>query len=123
VPDTQSEDLKDRIVHYAEQLGRLVGTVKGKTDDLLDHNALAENLKSIRDGAADLLKELTPPQLRKTSPARKASSKAVQRDPLVAAPGKRHRAHVKSARGVKHSDQRISRLKAATMKGPRRGRG
>ena len=42
---------------------------------------------------------------------------------MVHALGKRHRPPPPSSRGIKHSDQRISRMKAATMRGRRGGRG
>jgi len=42
---------------------------------------------------------------------------------MVSAAGKRHRPPPPSVHGVKHSDQRISRMKAAMMRGRRGNRG
>jgi hypothetical protein len=131
-----ADDLEDRLVHYSEQLGWLVGTVQAKTEGWLDRAALTENLTRIRDGATDLLSHLTsvsspngatrkggakPRALNRT---RKANARAVVRSAsLVAAPGKRHRPPAAPTPSVKHSDERLSKLKAANMKGRRGGRG
>jgi uncharacterized membrane protein YccC len=116
-----SDDFDDRVVQYAERLGRLIGTVQAKTEGLLDRAALAKNLENIRDGAADLLTRLTPSTPAQKRSTRKPSPRATARDAsMVAAPGKRHRTPPKPVHGIKHSDQRISKLKATQMK---RGRG
>lgn len=111
-----SDDIRERLAHYAEQLGSLAGTVKGAADGLLDRAAVAEHLKDIRDGAAALLMDLSRPT-RAPKGSRAAGSASPSRDPHVAAPGKRHRAPAKSTRGVKHSDQRIPKSKIASMRG------
>ena len=117
MPDARSsENIRERLVHYAEQLGSLAGTVKGTADGMLDRASVAEHLKTIRDGAADLLKELSR-QAPAPKGSRTAGSTSPARDPHVAAPGKRHRAPARPARGIKHSDQRIPKLKTARMKG------
>jgi hypothetical protein len=124
VAHTTDDDLEDRLVHYAERLGWLIGTVQAKTEGVLDRRALAENLKGIRDGAADLLTHLTPSKPLKKRPTRKPSPKDLARSASrVAAAGKRHRAPLEAVHGIKHSDQRISKLKASKMKGRRGGRG
>jgi hypothetical protein len=59
----------------------------------------------------------------------KPAPSAPQADPrarsggMVSAAGKRHRPPPPSMHGVKHSDQRISRMKAAAMRGRRGNRG
>lgn len=116
VEQQSSDDIRERLAHYAEQLGSLAGTVKGAANGLLDRASVAEHLKNIRDGAATLLKELSR-QARAPKGSRAAGSVSPSRDPHVAAPGKRHRAPVKSTRGVKHSDQRIPKSKIASMRG------
>jgi hypothetical protein len=58
-----------------------------------------------------------------------AAPSAPQADPrarsggMVSAAGKRHRPPPPSMHGVKHSDQRISRMKAAMIRGRRGNRG
>lgn len=50
--------IEQRVVAFAEQLGRLVGTVERKTTGWLDMAALSDQVTRIRDGAADLLSQL-----------------------------------------------------------------
>jgi hypothetical protein len=47
------------VVAFAEQLGRMVGTVERKTTGWLDMATLSDQLTRIRDGAADLLSHLS----------------------------------------------------------------
>ena len=118
-----TDGLEGRLVEYAEQLGWVMGLVQAKAEGWLDRPALAENLTRIRDGAADLLTHLTG-SAASTAPARQKPPRAQGRSGgVVDAPGKRHRRPPPSARGVKHSDQRISKLKAAGIKTRRGGRG
>ncbi|HEX4346741.1 MAG TPA: hypothetical protein VHZ73_04175 [Vicinamibacterales bacterium] len=117
------DNIQERLVHYAEQLGQLAGTVRGHADGMLDRPAVANHLKSIRDGAAELLRELTPSARAAKRTAATPRSRPPVRNPLVASPGKRHRAAPKANHGVKHSDQHVSKLKAATMKGRHSARG
>lgn len=150
----QDSTVEDRVVAFAEQLGRIIGTVQGKADGWLGKDT-RKQLTAIRDGAASLLNQLGGDAeggsddgegedgaarqggTRKRS-ARKSSSsggskKAAGRNAgaapvrgksagagaagrsggAVDAPGKTHRKAAKSARGAKHSDTRISKIKAA----------
>jgi hypothetical protein len=85
--------IEEQVVAFAEQLGLLVGTVQAKAEGWLDRTTLREQVRRIRDSAADLLEHVsqgdhgaaretassqTPPTVR---PGRGA----------VDAPGKRHR--------------------------------
>jgi hypothetical protein len=54
----ESRAMEERVVAFAEQLGRMVGTVERKTTGWLDMAALSDQLTRIRDGAADLLGHL-----------------------------------------------------------------
>jgi hypothetical protein len=114
----KEQTVEERIVAFAEQVGRLIGTVESKSERWVDQKALSDQLTQIRDGAVDLLNHLgsaiasgraaTKPQ----KPQRKAP--AVGRSGgTVDAPGKTHRKMAKSAPGAKHSDERISKIKAA----------
>jgi hypothetical protein len=53
-----SRAMEQRVVAFAEQLGRMVGTVERKTTGWLDMTALSDQVTRIRDGAADLLSHL-----------------------------------------------------------------
>jgi hypothetical protein len=54
----ESRAMEQRVVAFAEQLGRKVGTVERKTTGWLDMAALSDQVTRIRDGAADLLSHL-----------------------------------------------------------------
>ncbi len=123
----KEKTVEERVVAFAEQLGRLIGTVESKSERWMDQKALSDQLKQIRDGAADLLNHLgsalasgraaTKPHKTRT----KAATSVGRSGGTVDAPGKTHRKMSKSARGAKHSDERISKVKAAkTMRRPQR---
>src|ERR1700692_3767090 len=50
-----ADTVEQRLVAFAEQLGRIVGTVQARADGWLERRTLTEELTRIRDGAADLL--------------------------------------------------------------------
>src|SRR6476646_5411429 len=59
-PGTPRVDgLEERVLAFAEQLGRIAGTVQAKTAGWLDGDALKKDLARVRDGAAELLEQLT----------------------------------------------------------------
>jgi hypothetical protein len=117
----KEKTVEERVVAFAEQLGRLIGTVESKSERWVDQKALNDQLTQIRDGAADLLKHLGSALAsgRAAAKPQKARSKAAtsvgRSGGAVDAPGKTHRKMAKGARGAKHSDQRISKIKAAKM--------
>ena len=136
-----ADTVEQRVVAFAEQLGRIVGTVQGKADGWLDSQMLNDQLTRIRDGASDLLNHLgskttsvaaspAQKQTRSHTPGRSATAPTARRMAAatgrsggkVDAPGKSHRTPPPSARGIKHSDEMIPKLKAAqTMRRQRRG--
>ena len=132
-PTTSAADaIEQRVVALAEQLGRLVGSVQARTDGMLDRQAMNEQLTRIRDGATGLLGQLGVPALapRRRAPKRKAKAKSAAAGKTgsrgrsggkVDAPGKAHRKAPPRTRSVKHSDQTISKTKAArqTRRAPR----
>jgi hypothetical protein len=125
----KEKTVEERVLAFAEQLGRLVGTVERKSEGWMDQKALNEQVTQIRDGAVDLLSHLggaiasgraaANPQ--KTQP--KAAMSAGRSGGTVDAPGKTHRKMARGVPGTKHSDERISKIKGAkTMRrGQRRG--
>ena len=119
--EAKEKTVEERVVAFAEQVGRLIGTVESKSERWMDQKALSDQLTQIRDGAVDLLNHLgsalasgraaAKPQ----KPQRKASTPVGRSGGTVDAPGKTHRKMAKGARGAKHSDQGISKIKAAKM--------
>ena len=125
-----TDPVEKRLVAFAEQLGRIVGTVQNKADGWLDRKTLNEELTRIRDGAADLLQhvgtetasasDVAPAQRQTTdhAPATattgwRATAATGRSGGKVDAPGKTHRTPPAGARGIKHSDEMIPKLKAA----------
>ena len=117
-----TDAVEQRVVAFAEQLGRMVGTVQAKAEGWLDRDALKTQISSVRDSAADLLKQLAGENAGRetsgrtkssqTSPAKQATANSKGRGP-VDAPGKRHRTPIANPVGVKASDTRIAKMKLA----------
>jgi hypothetical protein len=133
---SSTDTVEDRVLAFAEQLGRIAGTVQARADGWLDRTTLNEQLTRVRDGAAELLNHLatgltsdaaTAAQDQTASNARGRSSNPAaatgRSGGKVDAPGKKHRKPPARARAVKHSDETISKGKGAqTMRrGRRRG--
>lgn len=130
-PSEGSDALEQRITAFAEQLGRIAGTIQGRAESLMERQALNSQIARIRDGAAQLLQQLagtdTPAPAK--SAGRKAPRPATRRAAAgrsggtVDAPGKKRRkappnpdAHVPASQAAK--------LRAArTMEKTKRHRG
>lgn len=120
----KTELLEDRIVAFAEQVGRMIGTTEAKTADFLDRTHLADQLARIRDEATDLLHRMQPARKASRKPAAQRTNSpapmgAADRDPIHAR-GKKHRAPTPTERGVKHSDERVAKARQATTARARR---
>jgi hypothetical protein len=129
--DTE-KTVEQRVVAFAEQLGRLVGTVESKAEGWMDQKALNNQLTQIRDGATELLNQLggaLAAGRAATNPKKKqekaATSSAGRSGGTVDAPGKTHRKRGESTRGAKHSNQMIPKAGVEKMmrRPQRRGRG
>jgi hypothetical protein len=110
--------IEQQLLRFAQEVGRIAGTVHGKADTLLDRRSLQEQITRIRDSAAALLdhlagkpsddKTVTPPQARSGG--------------KVDAPRKKHRKAPEPTRGVAHSNETIAKVMSArTRRPPRRG--
>ena len=117
----KEKTVEERVVAFAEQLGRLIGTVESTTEDWInqDRKAFRDQLTQLRDGAAELLSHLGGALSSGRNAAKRQKKHSNAATPLrrsggtVDAPGKKHRKTTKGARGAKHSDERISKIKAA----------
>ena len=121
--------LEERVLALAEQLGRIAGTVQAKTAGLMDGDTLKKELARVRDGAADLLQQLTAgaPAVAKKKPAAGAARKGRGRSGgIVDAPGKKHRPRMPADPAASRADSQAAKMRAAKtmVKTPRhRGRG
>ena len=123
--------LEERVLAFAEQLGRIAGTVQAKTAGLMDGDALKKELARVRDGAADLLQQLTaaapPPVAVSTRTGGPAPRRTRGRSGgIVDAPGKKHRPPMPTDPGANRADSQAAKMRdAKTMvkTSRRRGRG
>jgi len=53
-----ADSMEQRMLAFAEQIGRIAGTMQAKAEGWLDRDALNTQIASIRDGATDMLKQL-----------------------------------------------------------------
>jgi hypothetical protein len=133
---TTNDALEQRVVAFAEQLGRIVGAVQAKTEGWMDREALQHQIANVRDGASELLEQLKTSVANVTSGERSEPQGAVARAAAqknrarsrskVAAPGKKHRKPMPRDSHAVAADARMSTLRAGqpmmkTMK--KRGRG
>jgi thioesterase domain-containing protein len=79
-----ADAMEQRVMAFAEQLGRIVGTIQAKADGWLDAEALPKQIATIRDEAAHLLDQLT-------GGAKKATKKATAAAAAARKAGKRRR--------------------------------
>jgi hypothetical protein len=124
--DTSDSAVEQRVVQFAEQLGRVIGTVQAKTDGWLDRKTLSTQITGIRDAAADLLQHVADgvENVTTTKPGAAAPEAAARASRgAVDAPGKKHRGPTPSLKGAKHSDERIAKLRLADSNRQRRSGG
>src|SRR5512144_2919314 len=55
---TTADPIEQHLVAFAEQLGRIVGTIQAKAEGWMDRETLNQQIVSVRDGAAHLLEQL-----------------------------------------------------------------
>jgi hypothetical protein len=130
-PGTPRMDgLEQRVLAFAEQLGRIAGTVQAKTAGWMDGDALKKDLARVRDGATDLLQQLTAdaqPVAVSRPPGDPAPKRSRGRSGgIVDAPGKKHRPPMPTDPGANRADSQAAKMRAAkTMvkTSRRRGRG
>jgi hypothetical protein len=111
------DGLEERVLAFAEQLGRIAGTVQAKTEGWMDGDALKKQLARVRDGAADLLQQLTAdaPAVAKNRPTAGA---AIRRSRgrsggIVDAPGKKHRPPAPTDPGASRAGSQAAKMRAA----------
>src|SRR6187200_3640651 len=122
--------LEKQVVAFAEQLGRIAGTVHAKTAGWMDGDALKKELARVRDGAADLLQRLTadPQDVAKNKRAAASTTRRSRgrSGGIVDAPGKKRRAPTPAGSGATRAKSQTAKMRAAKtmVKTPRRrGRG
>ena len=127
---TTADAMEQRVLAFAEQLGRIAGIVQTKAEGWMDRDALTKQIASVRDGAAKLLDQLASSTTKASdrSPAAAAAlGKAGRRSGgVVDAPGKKHRKPIPTDPGATIADSQAAKMRTAkTMvkTNRRRGRG
>ena len=126
-----TDPMEQRLLAFAEQLGRIVGTVQAKTEGWLDRDALNKQITGVRDSATELLEQLKTTVTSAASGGNSAAADTAGPSPArsrgaVDAPGKKHRKPTpKDSRAVaaraRASSLQSGKSSMKTMK--RRGRG
>ena len=125
---TTADPIEQRLVAFAEQLGRMVGTIQAKAEGWMDRETLNQQIVSVRDGAAHLLEQLADATKATKTPAPVAArgGNKGRSGGTVDAPGKRHRKPIRNNPSANVARSQADKLRSAkTMKktNRRRGRG
>ena len=122
--------MEQRVIAFAEQLGRIYGTVQAKAEGWMDRETLNTQIASVRDGAADLLRQLaggaTKASKKKPAAAPARGETRGRSGGVVDARGKKHRRPMPRDPGANIADSQGAKMRAAkTMvkTNRRRGRG
>ena len=127
---TTADAMEQRVLAFAEQLGRLAGTIQAKAEGWMDRETLNRRIASVRDGAAELLEQLArgatnAPEKKPATAATRGGNKG-RSGGVVDAPGKKHRKPKPtdpgaSLVGSQAAKMRMARTMVKTNR--RRGRG
>jgi hypothetical protein len=124
------ETLEPRLVAFAEELGRVVGTLQAKAEGWMNREALTTQIARVRDGAAELLEQLaagaTKPSASVPAAAAAHGNTKGRSGGVVDAPGKKHRKPMPADPGANQAASQANKMRTArTMvkTNRRRGRG
>ena len=123
-----ADAMEQRLLAFAEQLGRLAGTFQAKAEGWMDRETLNRQIASVRDGAADLLDQLAggAPKASTRKPADPAPRGGTRERSggVVDAPGKKHRKPMPTDPGATVADSQAAKMRTArTMVKTHRRRG
>jgi hypothetical protein len=127
---TTADAMEQRVLAFAEQLGRMAGTIQAKAEGWMDRDTLNRGIASVRDGAAELLEQLTrgathAPEKKPATAATRGRNKG-RSGGVVDAPGKKHRKPKLTDPGASLVGSQAAKIRTArTMvkTNRRRGRG
>ena len=90
---TTADPTEQRLLAFAEQLGRMIGTIHSKAEGWMDREKLSRQVASVRDGAKQLLDQLATGVASRVRrrPAPKKPVRKARSGGAVDAPGKKHR--------------------------------
>lgn len=127
--ETRADAMEQRVLAFAEQLGRMAGTIQAKAEGWMDRETLNRRIASVRDGAAELLEQLagdaTNAAEKEPAAATRGGNKG-RSGGVVDAPGKKHRKPEPTDPDAKIANSQAAKMRTAkTMvkTNRRRGRG
>jgi hypothetical protein len=125
---TTADAMEQRVVAFAEELGRVAGTLLAKAEGWMDRETLNKRIASVRDGAAELLEQLAggATKTSKKTPVAAAARGGTRgrSGGVVDAPGKKHRKPMPSDPGANIVDSQSAKMRTAkTMVKTHRHRG
>jgi hypothetical protein len=126
---TTADAMEERVVAFAEQLGRIAGTIQAKAEGWMDSETLNKQIASVRDGAAHLLEQLAGGATKAPKKAAVAAARQGNKGRsggVVDAPGKKHRKAAPTDPDARIADSQADKMRMAkTMVKTyrRRGRG
>jgi hypothetical protein len=130
IPEPAANSVEQRLTTFAEQLGRMAGTIHAKAEGWMDGDTLSKQIASVRDASAQLLDQLRGGT---TTATQKQSAIATTRRQnkgrsggVVDAPGKKHRKPAAAGAGATVANSQAAKLRAAKTMAKtnrRRGRG
>jgi hypothetical protein len=115
---TTADAMEQRVVAFAEQLGRIAGNLQAKAEGWMDRAALHKQIVSVRDGAADLLEQLAGDATKasKKKPAAAAAARGATKGRsggVVDARGKKHRKPMPTDPGANIVDSQAAKMRTA----------
>ena len=127
---TTADAMEQRVLAFAEQVGRIAGTLQAKAEGWMERETLNTQIASVRDGAADLLEQLagdsTKASNRKPAAAGVRGGTKGRSGGVVDAPGKKHRKPMPSDPDASIADSQAAKMRTAVTMiktNRRRGRG
>ena len=125
-----AEAMEQRVMAFAEELGRIAGTFQSKAEGWLDREKLNKQIASVRDGAAELLEHfadgMTKATTKKPAAAAARGGTKGRSGGAVDARGKKHRKPAPAdplAKKVASQAAKLRDAKTMVKTDKRRGRG
>ncbi len=125
---TTADAMEQRVLAFAEQLGRIAGTLQAKAEGWLDRETLNRQIASVRDGASDLLEQIADgaakASTKETAAAAARGETKGRSGGVVDAPGKKHRKPMPTDPGANIAASQAAKMRTAkTMVKTNRHRG
>jgi hypothetical protein len=114
---TTADAMEQRVVAFAEELGRIAGTLQAKAEGWLDRETLNRQIASVRDGASDLLEQIAggaaKASKKKPAAAMARGGTKGRSGGVVDAPGKKHRKPMPTDPGANIADSQAAKMRTA----------